>query len=585
MAGACGLGNLTVVSLVQARSGRDVANLDRALDAATVPYLMQTCYCINPDCKQPYNPHDAFTCQTCEHPLLIRNRYRPYKKLGQGGFGVTFLARDQDLPSKPWRVIKQLRVIGASPQTAKLSQELFAREAEVLEALGQHSQIPTLYAHFEEGGHFYLVQEFVLGPTLSRELKRHGPMSEEQVRKVLREVAVVLSYVHSNNTVHRDIKPANLIRRKEDQRLVLIDFGAVKQTKLEGMEVSSAITAIRSLGYSPPEQMSGQAIEPASDLYALGATCLNLLTRQLPTKFFDHKHNCWTWREQLELSDEFIDILTKLLEPALVDRFASATEVLRSLQEASGGGMVQALSARAYRPLTSPQSTISKNWSSRRTELGESPSDTGNPDTGSGRSTTKIGSVPRRKAAIIAPTGTSATSTSKPKSMIGADLRDRGLANENFVGRDLRRADLRGADLTRANLRDADLRGVVYSTPKPAWQRVARRLLKLGGGLLGIAIALFVFVTVVGAAAGITYWLANRFLPQFTLALAGLVGLGACFAVGRKAWQLSERGFDLFRAPVSRSQRFTNLRETQLSGAKMEEDFRRYARSQGALLD
>lgn len=565
--------------------GREVLRVSIILvDVATVLPLMQTCYCINPDCKQPYNPHDALACQTCEKPLLIRNRYRPYKKLGQGGFGVTFLARDQDLPSKPWRVIKQLRVIGASPKTAQLSQELFAREAEVLEALGQHSQIPTLYAHFEEGGHFYLVQEFILGPTLSRELKRHGPMTEAQVQQVLREVSIILSYVHSNNTVHRDIKPANLIRRKEDQRLILIDFGAVKQTKLEGMEASSAITAIRSLGYSPPEQMSGQAIEPASDLYALGATCLNLLTRQLPTKFFDHKHNCWTWRDQLDLSDEFTAVLTKLLEPALADRYASATEVLRSLQATEGGGMVQALSARAYRPLTSPQGTISKNWSSRRTELGEPPSDVSNPDTGSGRSTTKFGVAPRRKAVVVAPKG-GAAAKAKPKSMIGADLRERSLANENFVGRDMRRADLRGADLTRANLRDADLRGVVFSAPTPAWKAFVQKLLRLGGGVLGIAIALFLFVAVVGAAAGITYWLATRFLPKFSLALTGLVGLGACFVVGRKAWQLSGRGFDLFRAPAPKSRRFTNLRETQLSGAKMEDEFRRYARSQGALLD
>ncbi|MEO0852996.1 MAG: protein kinase [Cyanobacteria bacterium J06648_11] len=582
MARGRGLGNLSVVSPSLRRGLWELRFISTIpSDAARVQAIMQSCYCINPDCKQPYNPHDAFSCQTCDSSLLIRNRYRPYKKLGQGGFGVTFLARDQDLPSKPWRVIKQLRVIGASPQTAKLSQELFSREAQVLESLGQHSQIPTLYAHFEEGGHFYLVQEFVLGPTLSRELKRNGPQPEAQVRQVLREVSIILSYVHSRNTVHRDIKPANLIRRKEDQRLVLIDFGAVKQTKLEGMEASSAITAIRSLGYSPPEQMSGQAIEPASDLYALGATCINLLTRQLPTKFFDHQHNCWTWRDQLDLSDEFADILEKLLEPALADRFKTATEVLRALQVAEGGGMVQALSARAYRPLTSPQGSIAKNWSSRRTEIA-APEDSGPPESAS-PSQTSFGSVPRRKAEVI--TSKPSATKVKPKSMIGADLRDRNLAAENYVGRDMRRADLRGADLTRANLRDADLRGVLFSTPTPAWKLLATKLLRVGGGLLGIAIALFMFVAVVGAAGYAAFLLATRFLPQYSLILTGLVGFGACLLVGQKAWQLSGRGFDFFRNSAQRSRKFTTLREAQLSGAKMEDDFRRYARTQGALLD
>ncbi|MEN9222490.1 MAG: protein kinase, partial [Thermostichus sp. BF3_bins_97] len=179
---------------------------------------MPNCYCLNPACSQPENPPEASTCAACGHPLLVRNRYRAFKRIGQGGFGSTFLARDQDMPSKPWRVIKQLRPMENSPQIAKLSEELFNREAQVLERLGEHSQIPKLFAHFQEGGKFYLVQEFIQGITLSQEMRRNGPFSEEQARQVMQEVLLILSYVHSHNTVHRDIKPANLIRRKEDQR-------------------------------------------------------------------------------------------------------------------------------------------------------------------------------------------------------------------------------------------------------------------------------------------------------------------------------------------------------------------------------
>lgn len=292
---------------------------------------MPNCYCLNPDCLRPENPPAASTCAFCGQPLLLRNRYRAFKRLGQGGFGATFLARDEDMPSKPWRVIKQLRPAENSPQLARLAEELFNREAEVLERLGEHSQIPKLYAHFQEGGKFYLVQEFIEGITLAQEMRRNGPFSEEQARQVMQEVLLILSYVHSHNTVHRDIKPANLIRRKEDGRLVLIDFGAVKQLG-PGHTLSEEGTAIRSLGFSPPEQMAGQAVGPASDLYALAATCLNLMTLESPAKFYDHNTGQWDWSDRLQLSPEFDAILRRMLHPVISQRFATATEALRALQ-------------------------------------------------------------------------------------------------------------------------------------------------------------------------------------------------------------------------------------------------------------
>jgi serine/threonine protein kinase len=292
---------------------------------------MLTCYCLNPACLQPENPADASTCVSCGHPLLLRNRYRAFKRIGQGGFGSTFLARDEDMPSKPWRVIKQLRPVEGSPQLAKLAEELFNREAQVLERLGEHSQIPKLYAHFQEGGKFYLVQEFIQGITLSQEMRRNGPFSEEQTRQVMQEVLLILSYVHSQNTVHRDIKPANLIRRKEDGRLVLIDFGAVKQLG-PGQDSAEEATAIRSLGFSPPEQVAGQAVGPSSDLYALAATCINLMTLESPAKFYNHETGQWDWSDELQLSPEFDAILHRMLQPAINQRFATATEVLRALQ-------------------------------------------------------------------------------------------------------------------------------------------------------------------------------------------------------------------------------------------------------------
>ncbi len=289
------------------------------------------CYCLNPRCPQPLNLAKALKCKSCGASLLVRDRYRAFKRIGQGGFGATFLVKDQDLPSHPWCVIKQLQPPVASPRIAQFSLNLFNREAKVLEKLGQHSQIPTLFAHFQEANRYYLVQEFIEGETLAQELQLKGPMTETEVKQVLQDILLILNYVHSHHTVHRDIKPTNLIRRQSDQRLVLIDFGAV--TEFRSGSNLTCEPPIRSVGYSPPEQMAGQTSGPASDIYALGATSLYLLTGKSPTTYYDPDLKIWTWSHQLQLSAEFELILLKMLSVNLEDRYSTAHEVLKALCE------------------------------------------------------------------------------------------------------------------------------------------------------------------------------------------------------------------------------------------------------------
>lgn len=465
---------------------------------------MPTCYCLNPACLHPENPADASTCASCGHPLLLRNRYRAFKRIGQGGFGSTFLARDEDMPSKPWRVIKQLRPVEGSPQLAKLAEELFNREAQVLERLGEHSQIPKLYAHFQEGGKFYLVQEFIQGTTLSQEMRRNGPFSEKQTRQVMQEVLLILSYVHSHNTVHRDIKPANLIRRKEDGRLVLIDFGAVKELG-PAQEQAAEVTAIRSLGFSPPEQVAGQAVGPSSDLYALAATCINLMTLESPAKFYNHETGQWDWSDCLQLSPEFDAILHRMLQPAINQRFATATEVLRALQgipvEEAGGPISQPIVLPSS-PLSANPSTsvISGYWAKRRSG-GFVPTPLP-PSTAGGMTASSPLSIPSEwgsttgftqlgRASSITGGGRIKPATPpRIPSMAGADLRGKSFANQNLAGYDLRQADLRGADFSGANLQGADLRGILFNTPQPYWLRVLIQLSgsakTLGGILTGL---------------------------------------------------------------------------------------------------
>ncbi len=526
--------------------------------------------------------------------LLLRDRYRAYKRLGQGGFGTTFLARDRDMPSQPWRVIKQLRVADASEQVAELSKELFTREAQVLEKLGEHSQIPTLFAYFEEGGHFYLVQEFVLGTTLSNELHRNGPMSEEQVRQVMQEMLLILSYVHSKNTVHRDIKPANLIRRKEDQRLVLIDFGAVKQMGIAGMEeMPSSVTAIRSLGFSPPEQVSGQTVGPASDLYALGATCVNLLTKQSPTKFYDHQYGCWTWRDTLELSDRFAEILERLLHPSMSERYESATAVLRALQQANGDTAAIRRPTATYAsaaPTKTPNSIpISQNWSARRIDSGFQPISPYREEQPTVSKTTLVRVNGRQRGAIghnsDSPTGFGQvngrrTAEVKPPStsLVGADLRDRNMAKQNLAGASLRNANLCGTNLSGADLRGADLRGVLFTGAPPAWKQIAFRVLGGARTLAGMLGGLLCLLLAVGAAGAAIYFLTGNYL------LVGAAGLFAGILSGWYVWRFTGDRLGLSHLNSEEPQRYTLLKGTDLRKAKLDGYFRQHAKRQGAVL-
>ncbi|MGK7908322.1 MAG: protein kinase [Synechococcus sp.] len=561
---------------------------------------MQTCYCLNPDCQQPHNEHNALSCAACGTKLLLRGRYRAYKRLGQGGFGTTYLARDLDMPSQPWRAIKQLRVAEASEQVAQLSKELFMREAQVLEKLGEHSQIPTLYAYFGEDNRFYLVQEFVLGTTLSSEIHRNGVMNEEQVHRILKEVLLILSYVHSKNTVHRDIKPANLIRRKDDDRLVLIDFGAVKQMGIAGMEeMPSSVTAIRSLGFSPPEQMSGHAVGPASDLYALAATCVNLMTCKSPNRFFDAKRNCWTWQDAVSLDNRLAEIIERMLHPSMSERYESATAVLRALQESTSSGVgaratVQSSNTTSTITTTAESNPISRNWSYRSGDTGFRPVSAYRKEQPTARtalstSSTGFSKVSRQDFAIKtvarenSSSGSSSTSlslsTAAPvPSMEGADLSNRNMAKECLTGCNLRKSNLAGTNLSGADLRGADLRGATFTGPAPNWQLILVHLFWMGRNLLGIIIGVLCLVLAAGTAGWGIYALTSNLL------LGGIGGLLAAICAGWSVWQFTERRIRLPMTPGESPQRYTLLSGADLRQAQMDSRLRLHAKRQGARL-
>ncbi|NET89319.1 MAG: protein kinase [Kamptonema sp. SIO1D9] len=296
-------------------------------------------YCLNPDCPKPKNPESAQECLACgsKLSLLLSGRYRVIRILGQGGFGKTFLARDLSLPGNPSCVIKQLRPNTTAPHMLQMARELFNREAETLGRIGNHPQVPRLLDYFEDNQQFYLVQEYVKGYNFQQEIKKNGPMSEAGVRQFLSEILPLLQYIHSQQVIHRDIKPANLIRREEDRKLVLIDFGAVKnqvdpvaaantsdQTALTGFAVGTP-------GFAPPEQMMMRPVY-ASDVYAVGVTCVYLLTGKSPKDLnYNPSTGEMVWQQYVHVSDHFANVLRKMLEVSVRDRYQSADEVLRAL--------------------------------------------------------------------------------------------------------------------------------------------------------------------------------------------------------------------------------------------------------------
>jgi serine/threonine-protein kinase len=293
-------------------------------------------YCLNPACPNPENLAHTERCQACGSKLLLRDRYRVVQELGHGGFGATFLAKDESLPGSPYSVIKQLRPAASSPHVLQMARELFKREAKTLGKIGNHPQVPRLLDYFEANQEFYLIQEYISGSTLQQEVKRSGPFSEAGVKQFLSEVLPMLQYIHSQQVIHRDIKPANLIRRSQDKKLVLIDFGAVKDQvtpiRVDATE-QTALTAyaIGTPGYAPPEQMAMRPVY-ASDIYALGVTCIYLLTGRSPKDLdYDPATGEMVWQVQVQVSEHFASVLKKMLEVSVRHRYQNAGEVLRAL--------------------------------------------------------------------------------------------------------------------------------------------------------------------------------------------------------------------------------------------------------------
>ncbi len=279
----------------------------------------------------------AFAAVSTSSSSLLSNRYKVTRVLAQGGFGCTYLAKDTQRPGLPTCVVKQLMPARRDTRFLQVARRLFDSEAEILELLGKHDRIPELYAFFEEEKEFYLVQQFIPGHPLTEELPPHKSIkSESYVIDMLKELLEILAFIHQRQVIHRDIKPANIIRCNQDNRLVLIDFGAVKLMQPQSKEETELATvAIGTRGYTPSEQFAGHP-RLSSDIYALGAIAIQALTGLLPHELQPNPHTGnLEWQEWAQVSDKFAKILDKMVRYHASERYKSAVEALEEIKSVS----------------------------------------------------------------------------------------------------------------------------------------------------------------------------------------------------------------------------------------------------------
>jgi serine/threonine protein kinase len=312
---------------------------------------MTTVYCTKGHDNQDSNRF----CQICGEKLnppvpqntliagkVLEDRYRIVQQIGQGGFGRTYLCENLTRFNEPC-VLKEFAPQVQGTYALEKAKKLFEREASVLHNLA-HPQIPRFRELFElktgsQG--LFLVQDYVAGQTyrylLAARQNQNRLFTEDEIRQLLTDTLPVLQYIHSLGVIHRDIAPDNLMLRSSDNLPVLIDFGGVKQiavnAEIQATGNTEVPTCLGKVGYAPHEQMQRGTVSANSDLYALAATCLVLLTGKEPTELIDPQSLTWNWRSVIKLESNLGPLFDKMLQPNPVARFQSASEVLGALKQ------------------------------------------------------------------------------------------------------------------------------------------------------------------------------------------------------------------------------------------------------------
>ncbi|MGF1588192.1 MAG: tetratricopeptide repeat protein [Pleurocapsa sp.] len=264
---------------------------------------------------------------------LLNQRFYIIRELGSGGFATTYLALDKQSVQQTKCAVKQLQPRFNSASVWASAKERLATEAMVLQWLGKHPQIPEFIGYFEENQQFYLVLEFIEGEEFEQEVHRQV-LNEAQSIQFLFDILGILKSVHHQGIIHRDIKPSNLIRRKQDGKMILIDFGAVKEIGTLAFDSSKQkvqTQIIGTPGYMPPEQNNGKPVY-GSDIYALGKTVIFGMTDKSPTEWeITESGSTVAWNKKIAISEAFLKIINRMTADNISKRYRNASEVLRDL--------------------------------------------------------------------------------------------------------------------------------------------------------------------------------------------------------------------------------------------------------------
>jgi serine/threonine protein kinase len=275
---------------------------------------------------------------------ILGSRYQVLEYIAEGGFGRTYLAQDTQLPGKDLCIVKQLAPSFNAPKLLEIARRLFKSEATALHSLGNHPQIPKLLAYFEEAEKFYLVQQYVPGQTLDQEITLAKVWSTEQVIELLTDCLNILRFIHDRGVIHRDLKPANLIRRNSDRKIVLVDFGSVKNILQGQSSIAELTVSVGTQGYMPIEQARGKP-RSSSDLYALGMIAIQALTGVKPLDLEEDENGEIMWSHLVDTQAELIKILTKMTRYNYMDRYPSAQSVLDALNSCFATTVPQSMPA------------------------------------------------------------------------------------------------------------------------------------------------------------------------------------------------------------------------------------------------
>lgn len=261
----------------------------------------------------------------------LHSHYKILKVMGIGKSGTTYLAKDLDAIDSSFFIVKRVQCRDLDLTPSPLIEKLFEIQGSIAYQVGQHPQIPTLVAKFEENGNRYLVREYIDGEILDRELATGWIWSQTQVFDFLMDLIGILCFVHSFKYIHQDINPHNIIRRSDDGRFTLIGFSSVKDMGSSWQNLPNYDP--HNLNYSRyiPYEQEQNVPQFNSDLYAVGAIAIQALTGKSPVERDPDSYE-FKWPEQIDIDRRLIKIIDKMVRPDYRNRYQSALEVLQDLQ-------------------------------------------------------------------------------------------------------------------------------------------------------------------------------------------------------------------------------------------------------------